>query len=379
MEKPLFSLLFIGLLICNHVAGQTNPAARTLPYQQDFDALPATATTYPDGWQGWLLSGAPSGSFNTAAPSGDKPLISSGSASSTANGVYNYTGKLGFLNSGSVDNALVLSINTAGQQNVQLSYDAMTIRNPYDGNSNSRINEVVVQYRIGNTGSFTNISETAYQNDTITQTGSGVTLPQNLVNKSVLLPPACNNQVLVQLRWVNRQIGGAGSRPGFAIDNILANGSGRDTTPPVANLLVPANASVGVSPVTSPQITFSENIQAGSGFILLHNSHTGTTDSFAVSNPAVIITSNVLTIKKVLQPNRHYYITADSGVVKDLSDNVFAGISDSTQWGFTTGNQELTYTFNDCTPNGSSVLSGGFTQYSVSGAQLWGLHHLWTK
>jgi hypothetical protein len=372
MEKPLFSLLFICLFIFNNATGQTNPAAKPLPYQQDFDALPSTATTYPDGWQGWLLNGAPSGNFNTAAPSGDKPLIASGSASSTGNGVYNYTGKLGFLNSGSVDNALVLSINTAGQQNVQLSYDVMTIRNPYDGNANSRINEVVVQYRIGNTGSFININETAYQNDTITQTGAGVTLPQNSVNKSVLLPPACNNQALVQLRWVNRQISGAGSRPGFAIDNILANGSGRDTTSPVINALVPANVAVGVSPVTSPQITFSENIQAGNGFILLHNSNTGAIDSFAINNPAVIINSNVLTIKKVLQPNRHYYITADSGVIKDLSDNAFAGISDSTQWGFTTGSQELNYSFNDCTPSGSSLLSGGFTQYSVSGAQLWG-------
>lgn len=372
MEKPLFSLLFIGILICNNVVGQTNPGARPLPYQQDFDALPSSATTYPDGWQGWLLAGSPSGNFNTAAPSGDKPLIANGSASSTANGVYNYTGKLGFLNSGSVDNALVLSVNTGGQQNVQLSYDVMTIRNPYDGNSNTRINEVVVQYRIGDTGSFINIGETAYQNDTITQTGSGVTLPQHAVNKSVLLPPACNNQALVQLRWVNRQISGAGSRPGFAIDNILANGSGSDTTSPVISNLVPANAAVGVSPVTSPQITFSENIQAGNGFIFLHNSNTGTTDSLAINNAAVIISNNVLTIKKILQPNRHYYITADSGVIKDLSGNAFAGISDSTQWGFATGSQELSYSFNDCTPSGSSVLSGGFTQYSVSGAQLWG-------
>jgi hypothetical protein len=372
MVRPLLSLLFIAFLIGNNAVGQTNPAARPLPYQQDFDALASSATVYPDGWQGWLLSGAPSGSFNTAAPAADKPLIASGSASSTANGAYNYAGKLGFLNSGSVDNALVLAINTGGQQNIQLSYDVMTIRNPYDGNANSRINEVILQYRIGDTGSFTNIIETAYQNDTLTQTGSGVTLPQHLLNKSVLLPPACNNQPLVQLRWVNRQIGGAGSRPSFAVDNIQAGGSGRDTTAPVISNLVPANAAVDVSPVTSPRITFSENILAGNGFIFLHNSSNGATDSFAVNNPAVIISGNTLTIKKILLPNRHYFITTDSAVVKDLSDNPFAGIRDSTQWGFTTGNQELNYSFNDCTPNGSSLLSGGFTQYSVSGAQLWG-------
>lgn len=371
MEKPLLSLLFICLFMAHQVTGQTNPAAQTLPYQQSFDALPAAGTTYPDGWQGWLLAGAPSGNFNTAAPSADKPLIANGSASSTGNGVYNYTGKLGFLNSGSVDNALTLAINTSGQQNIQLTYDAMTLRNPYDGNANTRINEVIVQYRIGNTGSFINLNETAYQNDTTTQTGSGVTLPQNSVNKTVILPPGCNNQALIQLRWVNRQISGGGSRPGFAIDNILVNGAGRDTTPPAISLLEPANAAVGVSPVTSPKITFTENIQPGAGFILLHNTNTGAIDSISILNAAVIINNNTLTIKRILRPNSRYYITADSGLVKDLSGNGFAGINDTAQWSFTTGSQELNYTFNDCTPNGGSMLSGGFTQYSVSGAQVW--------
>ncbi|MET3876075.1 Ig-like domain-containing protein [Chitinophaga sp. OAE865] len=371
MEKPLLSLLLIASLVCGNASAQTNPAAQPLPYEQNFDALPSSATVYPAGWQGWLLSGSPSGSFNTAAPASDKPLIS-GSASSTANGVYNYAGKLGFLNSGSADNSLVLSLNTSGQQNVRLAYDVMTIRNPYDGSSNTRINEVVVQYRIGIAGTFTSIGETAYQNDTIQQTGSGVTVPQHLVNVLITLPPECSNQAVVQLRWVNRQISGAGSRPGFAVDNIAASGSGRDTTPPVISSLEPANSAADVSPVISPEITFSENIKAGNGYIRLHNSNSGITDSFPVTGNAVIINNNTLTLKHILQPRRHYYITLDSGIVKDLSDNDFAGIRDSTQWHFTTGNQELSYNFNDCTPVGSSQLSGGFTQYSVTGAQLWG-------
>ncbi|PSL50102.1 putative secreted protein (Por secretion system target) [Chitinophaga niastensis] len=372
MNKPLRAILFLYLIACGTVAAQTNPAAQLLPYQQNFDALPATSTAFPDGWQGWLLSGAPSGNFNTAAASGDKPLIASGSASATGNGVYNYTGKLGFLNTGTVDNALVVALNTSGQNNVTVSFDVMTIRNPYDGASNTRINEVILQYRIGDTGSFTNISGTEYQNNTTTQTASGITLPQNVVNKSTPLPAACNNQLRVQLRWVSRQIGGGGSRPGFAIDNIQAGGSGGDVTPPVISNLFPVNSTTDVSPVTPLVATFSENIQAGNGYILLHNSSTGITDSFAVNNPAVVISNNTLTIKKIGKPHQHYYITADSGVVKDLSDNAFGGIADSTQWSFTTGSQELNYNFNDCTPSGSSQLSSGFTQYSVSGAQLWG-------
>src|SRR5690606_3280441 len=123
-------------------------------------------------------------------------------------------------------------------------------------------NEVTLQYRIGSTGDFTNIAGALYRNDTTTQTGSGVTTPQNLVNVALTLPPACSNQPLVQLRWVNRQISGSGSRPSFAVDNILAAGSGNDTTAPAVSSLLPASGDTAVSPATRPAITFTENVQA---------------------------------------------------------------------------------------------------------------------
>ncbi|HVI49447.1 MAG TPA: Ig-like domain-containing protein [Chitinophaga sp.] len=370
MKKTLLSFLFISLY-CHWAQAQTNPAPRPLPYQESFDALPASSTVYPDGWQGWLLSGSPSGNFNVLPPTSDKPLIANGSASSTANGAYNYTGKLGFLNSGSADNSLVLALKTSGQINITVSYDVMTIRNPYDSASNTRINEAVLQYRVGSTGNFTTIAGTEYQNNTVNQSTSGVTLPQQSVTKSVVLPAACNNQALVQLRWVNRQIGGAGSRPSFAVDNIQAGGSGVDLTPPTVSSLVPANGADSVSPATDISITFSENIKAGNGNILLHNTSSHITDTFAVNNAAIQIRNNILSLKKLLQPHRHYYITVDSGAVKDLSDNDFAGISDTAQWQFATGEQELNFNFNNCTPSGNSQLSSGFMQYSVSGAQVW--------
>ncbi|MCW3463270.1 Ig-like domain-containing protein [Chitinophaga nivalis] len=371
MSKSLPLLLSCLLLICCTTYAQTNPTAQSLPYQQDFDALPASATTYPAGWQGWLLTGSPSGNFNTAAPAADKPLIANGTASATANGVYNYAGKAGFLNSGSADNSLVLALNTSGQQNITVSYDVMTLRNPYDGASNTRINEVALQYRIGDTGSFVTIADVAYQNNSTTQTGSGVTTPQNLAGRTTLLPAACNNQPLVQLRWVNRQISGAGSRPSFAIDNIQAGGAGGDVTPPVISSLQPATGSTDVSPVTAIIATFSENIQAGTGNLLLHNTTTAAVDTFPINSGAIVISNNTLTLQQLLAPHQHYYLTIDSGSLHDLSGNHFAGITDSLQWHFTTGNQELQYNFNDCTPSGNPRLSGGFSQYSVSGAQVW--------
>lgn len=372
MHKTLLAFLFITFSAGSATRAQTQPAPQALPYQQNFDALAPGATTYPDGWQGWALSGSPSGSFNTGEPAGDKALMT-GTASSTTNGVYNYNGKLGFLNSGSVDNSLVLALNTSGQQNIAFQYDIMTLRNPYNGGSNTRINEVTLQYRIGNSGGFTNVPGTLYQNDTTTQTTSGVTTPQNPVNIAIVLPPACDNQSLVQLRWVNRQISGAGSRPSFAVDNIQAGGTGGDSTAPAISALRPLNGDTAAAPNVHPQITFTENIKPAAGYLVLHNVSAGTAQQFDVNSSLVLISNNTLTLQlTILQPLSSYYITLDSAAVTDLSGNAFAGIADSSTWRFTTGQQVLSFDFNDCTPSGSSLLSGGFTQYSVTGAQTWG-------
>ena len=206
----------------------TDPTPQPIPYSQDFSALPpggAGSTTYPTGWQGWQLSTSGSStSFRTSTATGDLPLNAGSSASTATGGVHNYNGKIGILATGSSDPSLALSINTTGHSNVTMSFDIMTIRNAYDGGSNTRISQVDLQYRVGTTGSFTSVSGLTngiYQNNTTTQTGVGVTTPQKSESKSFILPSAVDNQAVVQLRWVQRDVSGGGSRPGFAVDNIV--------------------------------------------------------------------------------------------------------------------------------------------------------------
>lgn len=369
--KRLLPLLFSTILIAQTLNAQTNPAPQVLPYTQNFDGLLSTSTTYPDGWQGWLLVGSPSASFNTAAAASDKTLLT-GTASSTTNGAYNYNGKLGFLNSGSADISLVLALNTTTHTNITVQYDVATLRNPYNGTSNTRVNEVILQYRIGDSGAFTSITGTEYQNNTTLQTTSGVTTPQNLTTTSTLLPGACENQPLVQLRWVNRQISGAGSRPGFAVDNIQIGGGAADVTAPTILAFNPTNGDTAVAPTKKPAVTFSENVQFGAGNATLHNVTLGTTQTIAVSSSTASISNNLLTLNAKLSPNTAYYITLDSNAVQDISGNAFVGLQDSTAWAFTTAGQVLSFNFNDCTPAGSAALAGGFTQYSVAGVQKWG-------
>jgi predicted extracellular nuclease len=249
------TLLFLNLLLGTAVAGmaQTNPTAQSLPYVQDFSGLSHTATAYPAGIQGWTITIAPGASFSTASPSADRSLVASSTASINSGNVHNYDGKIGFLNTGSLDLGLVLAINTTGLKDVQLDYDIMTLRNPHDGASNTRINEVTVQYRIGTSGTFTSITGAEYQNNTTTQT-TAVTTPQNLESKSVLLPADCDSEAVVQIRWVSRQVSGGGSRPSFAIDNINVA-----TAIPVSNKLKIAattDAVEGASP-TAGVFTFT--------------------------------------------------------------------------------------------------------------------------
>jgi len=213
-------MLGCAMLVSGSVFAQTNPTPQAIPYNQDFSGLAHASTTYPAGIQGWKVSSAATTSFVTTGPTGDHLLLASSSASSTAGGVLNYNGKVGTLASGSTNPGIALALITSGKSNIRVNYDIMVIRNPYDGASNTRLNEATLQYRVGTSGAFTTLTGIEYQSGTTLQTTSGVTTPQNLLSRSIILPAACNNQAEIQIRWITRDITGSGSRPSFAVDNI---------------------------------------------------------------------------------------------------------------------------------------------------------------
>jgi hypothetical protein len=217
----LKSLLSASVLfLATGVFAQTNPTPQAIPYFEDFSGLTHASTTYPTGLQGWKVSSAATTVVITSGPTADHTLTANSSASSNSGGVHNYNGKIGTLASGSTNPGLVLAMNTTGYNNITLSYDIMVIRNPYDGASNTRLNEATLQYRIGTTGAFTTLTGVEYQSGTTQQTTSGVTTPQDLQARSIVLPVACENQAEIQIRWITHDMTGAGSRPSFAIDNI---------------------------------------------------------------------------------------------------------------------------------------------------------------
>ena len=218
-------MAFLSFFYCSvSVFAQTSPAPRALPYTQNFDGLAASTASYPIGIQGWTASLSPAATFNTSGtPGPDRALIASSTALTSSGNFHNYDGKIGFLNTGSLDLTIVLAIDATNQKAIQVQYEAMTIRNPYgtviSGTSSNRVNEMVLQYRVGTTASFTSVLSTIYSNNEVSQI-TAVTTPQNEKKFKITLPAECDNQPVVQLRWISRQVSGSGSRPSFAIDNL---------------------------------------------------------------------------------------------------------------------------------------------------------------
>ncbi|QLC67721.1 T9SS type A sorting domain-containing protein [Flavobacterium sp. LPB0248] len=231
MKKLYFSRHVLALL-CFFCLFSGNLFAQitirtSLPIREEFNDLNGgTSVVYPIGFQGWTAGNTNGSGVTDYVTSGviiaDKPLTAGGKANSGTGNVYNYDGKIGFLNSGSNDYAIGLAFSTEQKASIEIQYDALVIRNPYGtvsgSTTSSRINEFALQYRVGTTADFVTLSDTYFRNNT-TPRMDETTLPQSS-HITVMLPAECNNQPVVQVRWISKQISGGGSRPAFAIDNI---------------------------------------------------------------------------------------------------------------------------------------------------------------
>ncbi|MGV3460931.1 MAG: T9SS sorting signal type C domain-containing protein [Flavobacterium sp.] len=216
-------ILFVATLLAGiNTWGQTNPTAQILPYTQNFNTLTGSSPAYPAGWQGWDVAGSLSTSYVTTAPNADR-AITVGSNTSSTRGVYDMTGKLGVIATGSSLSTAALSINTIGLTSISVSYKAGTQRN-----ENNRINGLGLQYRVGTSGTFINVASSEYNNIQATSTsGNAATNVQTI---SVTLPAGADNAAVIQLRWMIRDVSGSGNRPGFSIDDISISGTSMGPT-----------------------------------------------------------------------------------------------------------------------------------------------------
>jgi hypothetical protein len=177
----------------------------------------------PTGAASWTVNSSPIGSQTNAQNStanGDA-TVTAATASLTTGGTYGYctsgNGRLYFQtssNSTNGTNQLAIAISTIGYNNITVSYDVEMI------SANPRTFGLVLQYRIGTSGSWTTVSTSVYSHTNSDRSNGQV---DNFTN--LTLPQAAENNSVVQLRWASWRGTQTGNSSGAAIDNISVTAS----------------------------------------------------------------------------------------------------------------------------------------------------------
>ncbi|MBL8497532.1 hypothetical protein ABF87_11890 [Nitrosomonas sp. JL21] len=105
---------------------------------------------------------------------------------------------------------------------------------------------------------------------------------------------------------------------------------------PTIETFSPANSSTGVAVNSDIMLTFSELIQRGSGFVSIQTTENTLIESYNIANsPNISISGRTLIINPTndLLSNRQYFVSIDSGAIKDLVGN---GNAQTGSYNFTT-------------------------------------------
>jgi hypothetical protein len=221
------TLLIIIIMHCffyysASVHAQTNPIAQNLTYSQNFGT--GTFTTMPTGMAAWTVTGSPKNSQSSAESSvaNGNAAITAATSTQLTGGCYGYAtsnnGRFYIQTSSNATNGTsqcAAAIVTTGLQSIKVSYDIEMI------SSEAKTIGVILQYRIGTSGSWTTVSGGVYSHNSSDRSAGQV---DNFANLE--LPTAVNNNSVVQLRWAIWRGSESGNSSGIAIDNISITGTG---------------------------------------------------------------------------------------------------------------------------------------------------------
>lgn len=210
-------LCLIGVL--NQVVAQTNPT----PYDLNLGSYTMTqwlntsaAGTYPANMAFHMTANIDDPAEQVAIADYSCAYNLASGARVTGQGTSGFS----FINTGTLVcncayvGSAVLALNTTNRAQINVSWISQTIF------AGSRPYGVRLQYRLGTTGSWTNVVRGGQFVEYMAPLNtSGVATQQTV---STLLPTECENRPLVQLRWVyyQRPVFSSGSRPQIQVDDI---------------------------------------------------------------------------------------------------------------------------------------------------------------
>src|SRR5215475_5232760 len=169
---------------------------------------------------------------------------------------------------------LILYLNATGRQNVHVQFNARDI----DGTTDNAVQQLNVQYRIGESGAWANVPSGYFPDVT-----SGPSQASQVTAVDVTLPAAANNQAQVQVRIMTTNA--VGNDEWVGIDDINVSSSPfADTTPPTLVSSSPSDEAANVTTGSDIVLTFNENVQLGAGDIVITNG-VGDTRTITVGGP----------------------------------------------------------------------------------------------
>ena len=154
---------------------------------------------------------------------------------------------------------LVISINTIGLSNVHVAYNLRDL----DGSADNSVQPVALQFRVGDSGSYTNVPA-----GFVADASSGPSQATLVTPVSVDLPAATANQPVVQIRIITTDA--VGNDEWIGVDDVLVTGS---TTPgdaaPAVVSITPADGATAVAVDSTIAVSFTEAVTAQPGAFAL--------------------------------------------------------------------------------------------------------------
>lgn len=132
---------------------------------------------------------------------------------------------------------------------------------------------------------------------------------------------------------------GTTSWSNYYLNDVILGEGGEpvDTTPPTLTAVVPADNATNVAVDTDLVLTFSENVQAGTGAIGVRNAADDSlVEAVLVENAEIVGNTVTIDLTADLAPGTDYYVQIQPGAIEDLAGNDFGGVINSTALNFTT-------------------------------------------
>jgi hypothetical protein len=320
------------------VCAQTAPTPLTIPVSQNFGTT--TFTTLPSGFAAW--NGVSGASVTTqalaeaSAPTGNA-TIATATAATTAGGFFGYAAggdaKPYIQTSSNTTNGvnqLAMAVNSVGYQNLIVGYSVEMI------SAQPRTVGVVCQFRAGTSGAWTTVTPTTGLNP-YSQAGGTAGLKTTV---TATLPPAANNQPVVQVRWAVWRGTESGNSSGLAIDNVTlsADVAPPDLTSPTLVSVSPADGAVNVLPASNLTVTYDESIVPNDGGSIIIKNGASEVETITLPDSRVTISGATATINPaaLLSPNTTYTVIFGGQPFKDVAGNSAPVLTDETFWNFTT-------------------------------------------